>query len=172
MSVQDFLFYVLGGLSILGGLGVVCLANPIYAALSLAVTMMSVGGLFFLMGAYFIAGVQLLVYAGAVMVLFVMVLMLFDLRREGATFSRGPLLTLLKMSAVGAVLGVVMGVASLSGGLTTAEVKLDETLGSTRDLALLLFQKYVFAFEAISLVLLVVIVGAVSLARSKGGTHA
>src|SRR3954465_2747842 len=71
--------------------------NPIHSALYLALTMIGLSGVFFQLDAQFIAGVQLIVYAGAVMVLFVMVLMLFDLKTEIRAFSRGLLAGFLKI---------------------------------------------------------------------------
>ena len=96
MGVQDLLFYFLGGLSLFGALGVVLAANPIYASLFLVLSMVSISGIFFSLGAYFVAGVQLLVYAGAVMVLFVMVIMIFDLKKELSPYSDGFLRNILK----------------------------------------------------------------------------
>ena len=89
MSADAFLFWLLAMITVVSGLTVVLVTNPVYSALSLAMTMVGVAGLFVTLNAYFIAGVQLIVYAGAVMVLFVMVLMLFDLKHEVLAFTRG-----------------------------------------------------------------------------------
>ncbi len=73
MTADTFLFWLLAILTLVSGLGVVLVANPIYSALCLAMTMVGVSAIFATLGALFIAGVQMIVYAGAVMVLFVMV---------------------------------------------------------------------------------------------------
>lgn len=174
MTADSFLFWMLAAVTLISGLSVVLVANPIYSALCLAMTMVGVSAIFATLGAYFIAGVQMIVYAGAVLVLFVMVLMLFDLKTELATFSRGKLSGLLKIAAVGTLAGFLAGVFSL--GIDT--VKSPETLSvangfdSARSLGTLLFTKYVFGFEALGVLLLVIAIGVVGLARSKGGTHA
>lgn len=152
---------------------IVMVPNPIYAALSLAVTMVALGFMYFLLGAYFIAGVQLIVYAGAVMVLFVMVVMLFDLKKELRPFSGGIVGTVLKsVSAIGFLALVIFVTKAVVS--KQVFVGADRVLGeadSVRALAGLLFTKYVFAFEALGLLLLLIAVGVVAVARSKGGTH-
>ncbi len=149
-------------------------ANPVYSALYLAMTMITLSGTFFMLGAPFIAGVQLIVYAGAVMVLFVMVLMLFDLKTEIRAFSRGPVSGFLKIASVGFLCGFVSLLMVVSGDQLNPEGKLVSALPatSTKDLAVLLFSKYLFAFEILGVLLLVVAIGAVALSRVKGGTHA
>ena len=75
VTADAIIFWILALMTIAGALTVVLITNPIFSALSLAVTMVGVSALFVSLNAYFLAGVQLIVYAGAVMVLFVMVLM-------------------------------------------------------------------------------------------------
>src|SRR6186997_2126812 len=82
-------FYSLAFFLLFFAFKVITVPNPIHSALYLVLTMIGLAGVFFNLGAQFIAGVQMIVYAGAVMVLFVMVLMLFDLRAEIRSFSRG-----------------------------------------------------------------------------------
>lgn len=151
-------------------------SNPIYSALYLAITMIGLAGMFFTLNAQFIAGVQLVVYAGAVMVLFVMVIMLFDLKTEVRAFTRGQISGFLKIVSSAMLAGLIIGAVSIPTGLThkigigpeTAE----QTRQTTRELAILLFTEYLYAFEVLGLLLLVVAVGAVSISRVKGGTHA
>lgn len=168
MIAADVIFYVLSIFTVISGLGVILTANPIYSALSLAITMTLIAALFFTMGAYFIAGMQLIVYAGAVVVLFVIVLMLFDLGRPGATFSVTKLTLGLKIGVIGACF-VIIGVPLMSQIKSFGAP--EATQITTETLAMDLFSKYVFAFETIGILLLVVLVGAVTLAKSRGGTH-
>ena len=175
MDLTTILFLVLAFLIVTFSAAVVILPNPIYAALSLAITMISLGFMYFLLQAYFIAGVQLIVYAGAVMVLFVMVLMLFDLRKEIAAFSGSKLSTLFKVLcglffAGAIVLAVRQGVIALN--VSPGEPTPAEQIEMVKTLALRLFTQYVLAFEALGILLLVVAVGVVAVARSRGGTHA
>jgi NADH-quinone oxidoreductase subunit J len=172
---EALLFWFLAGVTVFSGLAVVLFTNPIYSALSLAMTMVGVSAIFVTLGAYFIAGVQLIVYAGAVMVLFVMVLMLFDLKQELVAFARGQASGAIKIVSTGLLLGLIVGVIakranfSLLGKIVTGETSGPD---STRELGTALFAKHVFEFEALGVLLLVIAVGTVALARSKGGTHA
>lgn len=147
-------------------------ANPIHSALYLALTMIGLAGVFFQLDAQFIAGVQMIVYAGAVMVLFVMVLMLFDLKTELRAFSRGLISGFLKIFSAAILAGFALGAATNSIGLLEEQPPKVMSTNITRDLSILLYTKYLFAFEALGVLLLVVAVGAVAVSRIKGGSHA
>ena len=176
LTVNDYLFYALAALTFFSGAGVVLAHNPIYAALMLAVTMVSIAGLFVTLNAFFIAGVQLIVYAGAVMVLFVMVLMLFDLKHEMKTFSKGLVANFFKLASTGILLGMLLTYVwfTFSGDPGFKPVSSDpvKTMEATKELSTMLFTRYVFGFEAIGALLLIIAVGAVTLSRISGGTHA
>lgn len=174
MTPDAFLFWFLAILTMVSAGLVVTMANPIFSALALAMTMVGVAALFVTLNAYFLAGVQLIVYAGAVMVLFVMVLMLFDLKHELRAFTRGFLTGGVKLATVGLFAGLMVGGILVTG--TTAFDKGPEAVAiagdNTAALGQLLFSHYLFGFEALGVLLLIVAVGAVALARSRGGTHA
>lgn len=170
MDIQCLMFFVLSAVTIISALSVVIMKNPVYCALCLVTTMAAIAGLFFLQGAYFIAGVQLMVYAGAVMVLFVMVLMLFNLRQEFKSFSSGFVGMILKVGVGGLFLGLMA--APLLTQPIESKVSSSEQVLQTKDIALQLFTKYMVSFQFIGILLLVVLVGAIAIARSKGGTHA
>jgi NADH-quinone oxidoreductase subunit J len=175
VTADAALFWILALLTVGSGLSVVLLRNPIFSALSLALTMTGVAALFVTLNAAFLAGVQLIVYAGAVMVLFVMVLMLFDLKHELQTFTQGKISGSLKVASVATLLGIILGsvfVASNSMLSNEAEIKIDMMGDNTKQLGQLLFSQYLFGFEALGVLLLIVAVGAVALSRSRGGTHA
>ncbi len=174
MTADSFIFWMLAAVTLCSGLAVVLVANPIYSALCLAMTMVGVSALFATLGAYFIAGVQMIVYAGAVLVLFVMVLMLFDLKTELGTFSRGKISGLLKIATVGVLAGFLAGVFSMSSELAGKSESAGALAGTeaSKTLGGLLFTKYILGFEALGVLLLVIAIGVVGLARSKGGTHA
>jgi NADH-quinone oxidoreductase subunit J len=175
VTAEVFLFWFLALVTLSSGLAVVFVRNPIYSALSLAMTMVGVAALFITLGAYFIAGVQLIVYAGAVMVLFVMVLMLFDLKTETQSFTRGMFTGALKIGTVGLMTGMVITSIVAAGGLLSApppEEVAKLPADSSKALGILLFTKNIFGFEALGVLLLVIAIGVVALARSKGGTHA
>lgn len=177
MTADVFLFWFLAFVTVVSALGVVMMTNPIYCALSLAMTMVSVAAVFITLQAYFLAGVQLIVYAGAVMVLFVMVLMLFDLKHELQAFTRGRLTGGLKLGAVGVLSGLIVGAVATAmvtlqqGGKAPSQDAVT-SVEATKPLAEHLFLQHVFGFEALGVLLLVIAVGTVALSRSKGGTHA
>lgn len=176
MTADAFLFWFLAVVTLVSGLSVVLLNNPIYSALSLAMTMVGISALFVTLNAYFIAGVQLIVYAGAVMVLFTMVIMLFDLKHDLQAFTRGKFSGFLKIASVGLLAGLIVGAISMSVGLLTEKttdnpVTVGTGMESTKALGHILYTKYLFGFEALGVLLLVIAVGAVALSRSKGGTH-
>ncbi len=176
MTADAFLFWFLAIVTLGSGLGVILLSNPIYSALCLAMTMVGISALFVTLNAYFIAGVQLIVYAGAVMVLFTMVIMLFDLRKDISAFTKGKFSGGLKIASVGLLAGLIVGAIVMSVGLLSekgsdAELLAGNGMESTKAIGKILFSKYIFGFEALGVLLLVIAVGAVALSRSKGGTH-
>ncbi len=166
------LFYGFSFFIIFFSLLVLLSANPIVAALSLAAAMVGVAGVFFALGAHFIAAVQVTVYAGAVMVLFVIVLMLFDLKRDESVSSA--LSRFLKIAVVGLILGLITGAVAMSGFDSSLQIFVHDpaSITPTKKLATLLFEKYLFAFEVLGVLLLVIAIGVVSVSRIKGGTHA
>jgi len=176
VSADAILFWILAIMTVASALTVVLITNPIYSALSLAMTMVGVTALFVTLNAYFLAGVQLIVYAGAVLVLFVMVLMLFDLKHELHSFTHGKFTGALKLACVGMLGGLIVGSVLMTSHnlveLPVQEAAAGMSGDNTKDLGRLLFSQYLFGFEALGVLLLIVAVGAVALSRSKGGTHA
>lgn len=175
-SANEFVFYVLGAIAVICASGVVMSRNPIYSAFHLVGSMIAIAGLFATLDAYFLAAVQLIVYAGAVMVLFTMVLMLFDLKHEMKTFSKGLVANTLKLASGGIFLGMMLIYIwyTFSNDPSFKLIPNDpaKSMEFTRNLSGLLFTKYLFAFEAIGGLLLMIAVGAVTLSRISGGTHA
>ena len=172
--IHNLLFWFLSFITLTGAFGLFLMKNPLYSALCLVLSMIGVSALFFTLGASFLAAVQLLVYAGAVMVLFIMVLMLFNLKKEETKLSGNSISVGFKFLTVFLLLSILAVVFYFTpwetpslGELSLAE----QNENTTRKLGTMLFQKYVLGFEALGLLLLMVAVGAVSLARSKGGTH-
>lgn len=168
---SSVLFYLLSIISIVFALGVLFNPNPIYSALYLVLTMIGMSFMFFNLEAYFIGGVQLIVYAGAVTVLFVMVLMMFDLKKEKQAFTKGLFSSLLKYFSAGALLFMISGASLMSMGLMSQKPVSNDPI-TTKQLSALLFTDYFFAFEVLGVILLVVAIGAVTISRIRGGTHA
>jgi NADH-quinone oxidoreductase subunit J len=174
LALSDYIFYFLAFIAFFSACGVILVQNPIYSALFLAFAMIAVSAIFVTLDAVFIAGVQLIVYAGAVMVLFVMVLMLFDLKHEFDAFSKGVIGGVLKLASVGVILGLVMGSVYMSASMVFNNplAPLPAGVDQVKMLSLTLFGNYIFAFEVIGALLLVIAIGAVTLSRIRGGTHA
>lgn len=168
-------FYVFAALLIYFAFKVVTSTNPLHCALYLVLTMLGLAAAYFNLNAQFIAGVQVIVYAGAVMVLFVMVLMLFDLQQELRAFAKGLVSGSLKLISAAVLAGVLVNAASQAIGTLEPNQKTATLAASsaiTRDLSLLLYTKYMVIFQVLGVLLLVVAVGVVAVSRVRGGTHA
>jgi len=165
-----FIFVVAALMAIGGSLVMVTRKNPIHSALWLIVTFFSVAVLYVLLNATFIAVAQVMVYAGAIMMLVLFVIMLIHLE-WGAQWKRK--LSFAKL--IGGVITIVLFLQILAGVFTFSDVgqkgiysaqKLAQ-VGDTRAVGALLYGKYAFAFEIASILLLVGIVGAVLLAKKR-----
>jgi len=164
--MQDALFYIFGFLTLVFGFLVIAnpfSRNPVTSAMFLVLTIVSLAGLFVLLHAFFLAAVQVLVYAGAVMVLFLFVIMLLDLKAEERRKIK--------------VLGIVGGLASVGAilviflsSLLSAPLGAGESptlAGGTVQLGKLLFTQYLLPFEIVSVILLVAMVGVVLLSKKE-----
>jgi NADH-quinone oxidoreductase subunit J len=155
------LFYVMAALAVASALVVIAQRNPIYSAFGLIVTICSLSAIFGLLGSPFIAALQVVVYAGAIMVLFLFVLMMLGVKPEDR-----PSGGMLKAVAVALVLalGLQMG-AVLVGAARPPVAGFD---ASTRSVARVLFSApYLYVFEATSILILAALVGSIVLARRE-----
>ena len=141
--------------------------NAVYSALFLIITLFALAGHFVLLNAPFIAAVHIIVYAGAIMVLFLFVLMLLDLKKdEGSLKSRRPMQFV--GSFIAGILVIELGVMLKAGVNAMPDAAIGQ-VGSTRAIGQLLFTQYLFPFEIASVLLLSAIIGAVILAKHKLG---
>jgi NADH-quinone oxidoreductase subunit J len=169
MSLPLILFFVCALLAVGGGITLILAREPIHSALSLILVMMSLAVLYVLLGAEFVAAVQIIVYAGAIMVLFVFVIMLLNAGQEERTnFSHiakfvGVPLGILLMGVIAFWLFGSPSGAAIANGPGSAVVDADVT----RRLSTLLFRQYLFPFEATSILILIAILGAFILARKE-----
>ena len=163
--LSDILFYLFAFLTLLCGFLVVLnpfSSNPVTSAMFLVLTIASLAGLFVLLHAFFLAAVQVLVYAGAVMVLFLFVIMLLDLPAEERRKIKKSGIVL-GLISVGAILTIALQSLLRSSPLNSeASPRLE---GSTIPLGNLLFSQYLLPFEIISVLLLVAMVGVVLLSK-------
>ena len=163
MTAPLVLFFVLATLAILGALSLILQRHPIHSALSLIVVMVALAGLYLLMGAEFIAAFQVFVYAGAIMVLFVFVIMLLNAGEEERTnFSK--LATFAGIPMALAVSGFIAAAAWRSS-LSLPDVP--GSVSSTKSLSLLIFSQFVYPFELTSFLILIAILGAIVLAQRE-----
>jgi NADH-quinone oxidoreductase subunit J len=161
-------------LAVASALVVVSHKNPIYSTLGLVVTLVSSAALFVLLGAPFIATLQVLVYAGAIVVLFLFVIMLLAIGREQPGDAEGELGLQLPQQQNGQRWGTILGAGVFAGTLLAILWRtyggeqlepLTEAFVDTKVLATLLFERYLLAFELIGLLLLVAVVAASVIAR-------
>lgn len=152
-------------MAIVSALMVILNRNPIYSAVSLVITLFSLAGIFLLLEAYFLAAVQIIVYAGAIMVLFLFVIMLLNPGKEAKFLSptnpRILIITLLSIAFIGMIFTLVSGSVNYIGEAASSA----GDLGTTRNIGLTLFTKYLLPFEIASLLLLVALVGAVLMTK-------
>jgi NADH-quinone oxidoreductase subunit J len=162
--LHQLLFFIFAAVCVAGAINLLARRHPISSALSLIVVMGSLAVLYLLLGAEFVAAVQIIIYAGAIMVLFVFVIMLLNAGEEEhgiasriATFGGLPAVMVL----------IVLVIYSFTRPAQAAQegLQLGGAGGSTSDIATLLFTKYLLPFEVTSVLILIAIMGAVVLAR-------
>jgi NADH-quinone oxidoreductase subunit J len=165
MTAPLIIFFVLAALAIFGAVSLILQKHPIHSALSLIVVMVALAGLYLLLGSEFVAAVQIIVYGGAIMVLFVFVIMLLnDGEEERTNFSK--LATFAGLPLGVAIAGfIAAAVTSSSGSMPAATA--NGSLTSTKDLSMLIFTDFVYPFELTSFLILVAILGAIVLAQRE-----
>jgi NADH-quinone oxidoreductase subunit J len=161
-----FFFYVLSGLALISGVLVITRRNAVHSALALIVTLLAVSGLYLMLYAPFVAGVQIIVYAGGIMVLFLFVIMLVNIERtvKERQFNRiWPAGVLAAVALLGLFVSVYVKGKTLfpDRGLPLSETS------NTQEIGVMLYGNYMFAFEIASLLLLVAILGAVIMAKKR-----
>jgi NADH-quinone oxidoreductase subunit J len=173
MGSEQLLFYAFAGVSVLGSLLVIAQKNPIYSVLALIFAFFGLSGLYVLLEAPFVAIVQIIIYAGAIMVLFLFVVMLLNVPREDAAewdrthplYRPGPMRVgaVLAVLMVGQVIWALMRSPNISQGVGAERAGVSDVgaLGVT------LFRDYMFAFEVTSILIIAAMVGAVVLARRQ-----
>jgi NADH-quinone oxidoreductase subunit J len=161
-TIQTILFWFFSILAIGGGIGLLLNRNPVYAALAMVINLFSIAGLFLSLNAEFLAVIQILVYAGAIMVLFLFVITLLNLTDEQ---------NLLRFD-IRRGLGFVLGLAFLGemfyilrGFAEDKRVLGEFEFGTAEELGKALMTEYIFPFEIISVILLAALIGAIAVAR-------
>ena len=164
MTAELILFIVFAAVAVMAAVNLIVQSHPIHSALSLIVVMVALAALYLLLGAELLAAVQIIVYAGAIMVLFVFVIMLLNAGEEERT----------EFSRAAKFLGVPLGVAltamlvyRMSANVPAGIAHVAEKEDQTRALSRLLFTNFMFPFELTSVLILIAILGAVVLAKRE-----
>jgi NADH-quinone oxidoreductase subunit J len=171
-TAEQVAFWILGSVAVLGALGMVIARNAVHSALWLVLTMLCLGFLYVINSAPFLGAVQIIVYTGAIMMLFLFVLMLVGRDASDSLIEtlRGQRIAAIALGAGFAIL-IGTGLARALGDTAVAGLTTANADGNVQGLAKLLFTRYVFAFEVTSALLITAAVGAMLLAhveRAKG----
>jgi NADH-quinone oxidoreductase subunit J len=163
--MEQIIFYFVAAIALISASYFVFAKNPLYAILSLIVTFFSIAGLYILLNAQFLGVIQVIVYAGAIMVLFLYILMMLNLNKEDES----------KKQNINKFVGIIaagllfVGILGAYKGLSGKEVagNVDFSVGLTKNLGKLLFNEYVLPFELASVLILAGIVGAVLIGKRE-----
>ena len=165
MTAPLIVFFVLAALALIGAVSLILQKHPIHSALSLIVVMIALAGLYLLLGAEFVAAVQIIVYGGAIMVLFVFVIMLLNAGvEEHTSISKmaGPPGLLLVVALAGLVAAtIVRSTDSIQSTMQTGD------MSSTLGISKMIFKGFVSPFELTSFLILVAVLGATVLAQRE-----
>jgi NADH-quinone oxidoreductase subunit J len=167
--METLLFWFLAVIALMAAASMVIQRNPVHSALFLIITLLSLAGLFFLLHAHFLAVIQVIVYAGAIMVLFLFVIMLLDIRRTEAAPSRVKL-----QKSLGILLGVIFLVEMLlvlrSGvinDMAAAATRAPPEFGTAVALGRALFAGYFFPLQLAAVLLFIALIGAIVLSKRR-----
>ena len=158
--MAQMLFFYFGGVTVLSAIVAVASPNLVYSALSLLITFIHIAGLYILLHAEFIAAVQIIIYAGAILVLYLFVLMLFHPKQESRYFHRQLPIAIF----LGLVLCGMMVLAAFRSEILGQKGTLHEPLSHTQAIGTALYTDYIFPFEMASFILLVAMFGTILLA--------
>ena len=163
--LHEILFFLFAAGCVGGAINLLAQKHPINSALSLIVVMASLAGLFLLMGAEFVGAIQVIIYAGAIMVLFVFVIMLLNAGIEEHT--KGSKIAIVLGVPGAAAVAVLLAWILLRSQHSQAPIAIGQLLGDGKSIGRLLFGPYLLPFEVTSVLVLIAIMGAVVLARRE-----
>ncbi len=166
LTTEAIVFYILSSIAITGALFTVFSRNPVYSVLSLIVTFFAIAGHYFLMNTQFLATVHIIVYTGAIMVLFLYVIMMLNLNKEAEP--NKPLLSKIAAVVSGGSLMLVLIIALKDSANMKMSGETVETIGSIESLGKVLYSSaYVLPFEVSAILFLAGMVGAVMLGKKE-----
>ncbi len=161
-----FFFYLLAATMIIGGILVITRKNAVHSAMALITALLAQAGLYLMLYAPFVAGVQIILYAGGIMVLFLFVIMLVSIDRSmrERQFNSQWVVGIVAATALG---GLFIAVYTKGKDIFPEHALPMVEIDNTQQIATMLYGKYMFAFEIASLLLLVAIIGAVVMAKKR-----
>lgn len=166
MPVQEILFWILSFIAIACALGVIFSRNPVNSVLFLIATFFTISGHYILMNAQFLAIVNIIVYAGAIMVLFLFVIMLMNLNSDTEP-QKSRIIQFAAVLSGGALFLVLVGALKTAAVNQTAMIEMGGDIGLVQHLGQVLFTDYVLPFEISSILFLSAMVGAMVLGRRE-----
>jgi NADH-quinone oxidoreductase subunit J len=161
-----FFFYLFAAIMVIGGIMVITRKNPVHSALALIVTLLAQASVYLMLYAPFVAGVQIILYAGGIMVLFLFVIMLVSIDRSirERQFNSQWVVGLIAATALG---GLFIAVYTKGTDIFPEHALSIVESDNTQQVATMLYGQYMFPFEIASLLLLVAIIGAVVMAKKR-----
>lgn len=162
--MDQILFFIVAFCALISAVYFVFARNPLYSILSLIITMFSIAGLYILLNAQFLGIVQIIVYAGAIMVLFLYILMMLNLNKKDES-RKGTFLKIIGVASGGVLMIGTIGALKGISCDTSSLNQIDYSVGLTKNLGLLLFNEYILPFELASILILAGIVGAVLIGK-------
>src|SRR5258708_37544723 len=161
-----FFFYLFAAIMLIGGIAVITRKNPVHSALALIVALLAQASIYLMLYAPFVAGVQIILYAGGIMVLFLFVIMLVSIERsmKERQFNSQWVVGMIAATALG---GLFIAVYTKGTSIFPEHALSAIENDNTQRVATMLYGQYMFAFEIASLLLLVAIIGAVVMAKKR-----
>ena len=163
--MTNFIFFYFASVILLTAVLVVALRNPIFSALSLLIMFFHVAGLYVTLHAEFLAAIQIIVYAGAILVLYLFVVMLLNLKREERFHRQVLIAVFLGLTLFAEALLLLLRGEDSMGSIAELAEPSGSAVGNTESIGEVLYSTYLFPFEVASLVLLVAMIGAVILSK-------
>ncbi len=163
--MNTLVFFYFAGVILLTASLVVALRNPIYSVLSLLVMFFHVAGLYVTLHAEFLAAIQIIVYAGAILVLYLFVVMLLNVKREERFHQQGTVAVFLGLTLLAEVILLSLRGEGPTFGMAKSAESVTAVVGNTEGIGEVLYSTYLFPFEVASLILLVAMIGAVILTK-------
>lgn len=166
--MEKALFIIFAAIAVASALNILLQRNPLYSALSLIVTLGSLSALYVTLSAQFLAAIQIVVYAGAIMVLFVFVIMLLNEPKDQPQIEKQKWLRFLAIPFAGLLIAETFYVIRSIKPLTLPSQDAEHAVGTVSSIGKALFTDYLLPFEVTSVLILMAVVGAMVLARREG----